>query len=463
MSSFEIFAVLITLAALFGYVNHRVLKLPATIGLMVMALVLSLVLLAVGQISPRFLEFAQTILETIDFNETLMTVMLGFLLFAGALHVNLDDLREQGKVILLLATVGVTTSTFLVGGASFLILNRLFDFQVPWLYCLLFGSLISPTDPIAVMGILKSLGAPKSLETKITGESLFNDGVGVVVFLAIAGLIGFGHAGGHEANTPQPLHGEVQQVAASHGEEPATAHGTAGHGKAEEADHGPSWTEIAQLFVAEAGGGIFIGLILGLLAFWMLRSVDNYQVEILISLALVAGGYALCSRLHVSGPLAMVVAGLLIGNHGRTLAMSDQTREHLDTFWELVDEIANAVLFVLIGLEILVLSYTGKFFLAGVLLIPTVLLCRMIAVAGPISIMRWRRTFTPHAVKILTWGGLRGGISVALALSIPKVIDGQPVAERDVLLCITYTIVVFSIIVQGLTIGGLVKRSLDRG
>ena len=300
------------------------------------------------------------------------------------------------------------------------------------------------------MGILKSLGAPKSLETKITGESLFNDGVGVVVFLAIAGLIGFGGVGHSEsASTSAPT--------AVH----ASAEAGVSHAAEEPEEHDASWTSIARLFVAEAGGGIFIGFVLGMIAFWMLRSVDNYQVEILISLALVAGGYALCSRLHVSGPLAMVVAGLLIGNHGRSFAMSESTRDHLDTFWELIDEIANAVLFVLIGLEILLLSYTAQLFLAGVLLIPVVLVCRMIAVGTPVSMLRRFRAFTPHAVKILTWGGLRGGISVALALSIPRTLGGAPVPERDVILCVTYTIVVFSIVVQGLSVSALVRRALQ--
>jgi len=461
MSHFEIFAVLISLAALFGYLNQRVLRMPTTIGLMIMALGLSLVLLAVGQVSPPLFELAQRTLESIDFNETLMSVMLGFLLFAGALHVNLNDLREQGRVILLLATVGVLVSTFLVAGASYLILNTLFGLGVSWIYCLLFGSLISPTDPIAVMGILKSLGAPKALETKITGESLFNDGVGVVIFLAIAGIIGFGHGGEHESTHPPDTAETVVHAAPI---EPGTTipSSAEGHGPAANGDpHGESsWGDIARLFVAEAGGGVFIGLVLGMIAFWMLRTVDNYQVEILISLALVAGGYALCARLHVSGPLAMVVAGLLIGNQGRTLAMSKVTRDHLDTFWELVDEIANAVLFVLIGLEVLILNYTGKLFLAGLIMIPSVLLCRMIAVGTPISLMRLRRQFTPHAVKILTWGGLRGGISVALALSIPRSIGGEPVPEREILLCITYTIVIFSIVVQGLTVGSLIRRAI---
>jgi CPA1 family monovalent cation:H+ antiporter len=420
VSLFEILALLVSLAALFSYVNHRVLRLPTTIGLMVLGLALSLGLIGLGYFSPAVIEWARRLLSSVDFSRTLMHGMLGFLLFAGALHVNLDDLRERKWAIALLATVGVLVCTFLVGGLAWAIFGPVLGLEVPFLYCLLFGALISPTDPIAVMGILKSLGVPRSLETKITGESLFNDGVGVVVFLAIAGLLGFGHS------VPEP----VGAVA------------------------------VARLFVAEVGGGALLGLLLGWIAFGLLRSVDNYQVEILLSLALVAGGYALCNRLHLSGPIAMVVAGLLIGNHGRTFAMSDRTRQHLDDFWELVDEILNAVLFVLIGLEILVLQLNARYLLAGLLMIPAVLLARFLAVGGTLSLLRRWREFTPHAVKILTWGGLRGGISVALALSIPATVAGHPVPEREILLTVTYAVVAFSIVVQGLTVGALIERYL---
>lgn len=422
MTFFEIFATLISLAALFGYINFRFLKLPTTIGMMAMALVLSLILIWVGQYSPSVFESARGLLESIDFNQTLMHSMLGFLLFAGALHVNLNDLREQKWVVALLATVGTVLSTFLVGIAAWSVLDGLFDLGVPFIYCLLFGSLISPTDPIAVMGVLKRIGVPKSLETKITGESLFNDGVGVVIFLAISGVIGFGHAPDATAVT--------------------------------------SGGEIAKLFLLEAGGGALIGLVLGLLAFWLLYTIDNYHLETLISLALVAGGYALANRLHLSGPIAMVIAALIIGNHGREIAMSETTRSNLDTFWELIDEVLNAILFLLLGLEVLVLTFDRKLFAAGVLMIPVVLLVRFVSVGLPIVIRRRFRSFTPHAVKILTWGGLRGGISVALALSIPKTLHGEPVAHREVILAVTYVIVVFSIIGQGLTVGPFVRRCL---
>ena len=405
MRLFDIIAILISLSAVFSWLNYRVLKLPTAIGLMLSALLMSLVLQL-----PLFggLEHqAEEMLVSIDFDQTLLHGMLSFLLFAGALHVNLNDLAQQRWVIGILSTVGVVGATFLIGGGAYYLFAWL-DIEVPFIYCLLFGSLISPTDPIAVLGILKSAGAPKTLETKITGESLFNDGVAVVVFLVLAGI-------------------------------------ASGEGEA-------SATSIATLFVKEAIGGLVFGLLTGSLAFYMLKRIDNYQVEVLVTLALVTGGYAAAEHLHLSAPIAIVVAGLLIGNHGRRSAMSDKTREHLDTFWELVDEILNAVLFVLIGLEVLVISLRDDYLLAGVLAIPLILAVRLFSVGLPITLMRPFRTFTPGVVSILTWAGLRGGISVALALSLPS---GE---MRDLLLTVTYVVVVFSIVVQGLSLGPLVKR-----
>ena len=408
MDLFEIIAILLTLTALFSFINHRYIRLPVTIGLMLIALLLSLSLIFVGQFIPGIKERALVLLQSIDFDEALLHGMLSFLLFAGALHVNINDLRKQYLVIIGLATVGVILSTFIIGCLSWLMLDAL-GLTLPFIYCLLFGALISPTDPIAVLGILKNVGAPKSLETKITGESLFNDGVGVVVFLIIAAVA----AGGHDVSA----------------------------------------TGIGLLFMQEVAGGGALGFGLGLTAYWMLKSIDNYQVEILLTLALVTGGYALAEFLHLSAPIAVVVAGLLIGNHGRSFAMSDTTRDHLDTFWELVDEILNAVLFVLIGLEIMVLKFTYLELAAGFLAIPLVLLARFISVFMPVTFLRSFHTFSPHVIKILTWAGLRGGISVALALSLPA----GP--EREVILTLTYTVVVFSILVQGLTIGKLIKKT----
>ncbi|MCZ6799259.1 MAG: sodium:proton antiporter [Nitrospirae bacterium] len=406
MDLFELLALVLTLAAGFSYLNERIIRLPVTIGVMLIALVLSLLLHLIDQWGFTLKDQAAVWLSSIDFNQTLMHGMLSFLLFAGALHVNLNDLAKNKWVIGSLAVVGTLLSTFLLGWVTWVVLGWL-GFNISFLYCLVFGALISPTDPIAVLGILKRAGAPKSLETKITGESLFNDGVGVVVFITILEIA----TGSHELSV--------------------------GH--------------IAGLFLQEAVGGAVFGLGIGYLAYLLLKSVNNYQVEILITLALVTGGYALAQALHLSGPLAMVIAGLVIGNQGRLFAMSESTREHLDVFWELIDEILNVVLFVLIGLEVLVLTFTQEYVTAGLLLIPLVLLGRLVSIGIPLAILQRFRTFTPGAIWVLTWGGLRGGISVALALSIPK----GP--ERDLIVAITYMVVVFSILVQGLTVGQLIR------
>ncbi|MGD8926259.1 MAG: sodium:proton antiporter [Thioalkalispiraceae bacterium] len=399
-------ALLITLAALFSYLNYRFIRLPNTIGIMIISLILSILLLVIGKFGWTDLIFyTNHVLRGINFHEALMQGMLSFLLFAGALHVNLNDLKQQQMVIGVLATFGVITSTFVLGTLTWVVLNAL-NIPLSYIYCLLFGALISPTDPIAVLGILKNARVPKSLETKITGESLFNDGIGVVVFLVILGIATSGHD--------------------------VSAH------------------SIGLLFVREAIGGIVFGLALGAVTYYLLKDVDNYQLEVLLTLSAVMGGYALCSWLHISGPIAVVVAGLFIGNHGRSLAMSEKTRQHLDTFWELIDEILNAVLFVLIGLEVLLLSLKTEYFLAALAIIPLVLFSRFVSVGTPILFLSKLRRFTPGVVQIMTWGGLRGGISVALALSLPLGL------EREIILALTYAVVIFSIIVQGLTIGRMV-------
>lgn len=413
MNITDVLALLITLAALFSYLNAKLIKLPTTIGLLLISLLMSLAIIASGSVGLGLEDSARQLLGSIDFNQTLMHGMLSALLFAGALHVHLDELARQKWVVAILASVGVVTSTFLVGFAAYYLFGLL-GLGIPLIYCLLFGALISPTDPIAVLGILKTVGAPKSLETKIAGESLFNDGVAVVVFLVLLSFAGAGH----------------------------------GHGEAE-----LSASAILTLFAQEAIGGAIFGLVAGYITYKMLESIDNYQVELLLTLALVLGGYSLAMKLHISGPIAIVVAGLLIGNSGRRFAMSDKTREHLDTFWELVDEVLNAILFVLIGLEVLVLAYQPQYLWAGLIMIPVTLLARFLSVGAPISLMKKRRTFSPRVIRILTWGGLRGGISIALALSLPAG------TEREALLVITYVVVVFSILVQGLTVGKLVVRN----
>jgi monovalent cation:H+ antiporter, CPA1 family len=407
MNLFDILAILITLTAIFSYINHCTLKLPMTIGVMLIGLIMSLAMLALKPLGLDLTTQATAILGAIDFNQTLMHGMLSYLLFAGALHVNLADLAKQKWLIASLATLGVLVSTVIIGFLLSILLNFI-GIDLPFMYCLVFGALISPTDPIAVLSILRTAHAPKSLETKITGESLFNDGVGVVVFMLISG-IAFGGS----------------DITAS---------------------------SVVIYFLEEALGGVIFGFIVGGITYAMLKRVDNYQVEILLTLALVTGGYALAETLHFSAPIAVVVAGLMIGNHGRLLAMSEITREHLDTFWELIDEILNAVLFVLIGLEILVITFDLQLLIAGGLAIVIVLTARFISVGVPIFFIRKYRELTPGVTKILTWGGLRGGISVALALSLPAS------AERETILAITYCVVVFSILVQGLTIGKLIKR-----
>jgi len=415
---FNLLSLLVTLTAVMAWVNLRWIRLPGTIGLMVLSMLFSLALVAMEGAGLGSGRIAAT-LEQLDFGETLLHGMLGALLFAGALHLDLHDIREKKWPITILATVGVLISTLVVGGGAWLLFGAL-GFHVPLAFCFLFGALISPTDPIAVGAILQKAGVPESLLVKVTGESLFNDGVGVVVFILIL---------------------EVATGGAAHG-------ATAGEAAAAAAGLG----DILHLVLLEVGGGIVFGAAVGALAYWMLLVVDSYQVEVLITLAIVTGGYALAQALHVSGPLAMVVAGLLIGNQGRAYAMSEEVEENMDTFWELVDEFLNAVLFVLIGMEVLVLDLDPRALVAGLAAIPLILAARFVSVGLPVTVLRRFMAFSPHAVKILTWSGLRGGISVALALSLP------PGPTRDLVVTVTYVVVVFSIVVQGLTVGPVARR-----
>ena len=409
MSIFGIIAVLITMVAIASYVNYRYIKLPTTVGLMVIGLGLSLGLVGLNVVGVDIETPAQEFLAQIDFGEALMKGMLSFLLFAGALRINLNDLAKQKYIIGTLATGGVIASTFIIGTAIYLA-TSLLDLTLPYIYCLVFGALISPTDPVAVLSILKSVKAPKTLETKIAGESLFNDGVGVVVFTVLVGIA----VGGGTGST------------------------SIGH--------------VIALFAEEAIGGVAFGLVIGWVAYRIIKDVDNYTVEILITLALVTGGYALAHTIHTSGPIAIVVAGLLIGNHGRRFGMSETTRDHLDKFWELIDEILNAVLFVLVGLEILILAFTWNYLVLGLIAIPVVLAARFASVWSAINLLKFRREFSRNATAILTWGGLRGGISIAMALSLASG------ATKDMIVSITYVVVVFSILVQGLTISKLVRK-----
>jgi CPA1 family monovalent cation:H+ antiporter len=382
---YSIITILIVLSALFGYINVRVLKLPITIGLMVITIVFTIIIIAISQFDDTLLLHERELIGSINFKEVLFDIMLSFLLFAGALHTNFEQLKIQRWPVLVFATAGVLVSTFLVGTIMFFVL-QLIDLNVDFIYCLLFGALISPTDPIAVLGILKQAGAPKKLETKIVGESLFNDGVGVVIFLTILEIA----KGGAEV--------------------------TFGH--------------VAEMFAVEVLGGIALGLLLGWITFRLMKSIDDYDVEVIITIAAVMGGTLLAQNFHLSAPLAMVSCGLMVGNDTmRNQAMSKITETYVDKFWELIDVLLNTILFVLIGL-----------------------ICRYLSLWHPIKFFAKKLEFIPNTNLIMTWGGLRGGISIALALSLTKDM------HRELFLVITYIIVVFSIIGQGLTVGPLIKR-----
>lgn len=407
MELFHLFSILIVISAIFAYINFRYLKLPNAIGLMLVSLFFSFIVLMAGYFFPSIKSAVAEQLNNINFSELLLEGMLSFMLFAGAIHIKYEDLKTEKLSIMLFSTMSVIISTFVVGFSAFYLLN-FFGLEVSLINSLLFGALISPTDPIAVISILKSAGVSKSLETKIAGESLFNDGVAVVVFMTILQLT--------------------------------------------KPDVEISFGSISLLFGQEAIGGILLGGIIGWIGYKLIASIDNYQVEVLITLAIVMGGYTLAHFVHVSGPLAMVVAGLITGNHGKSYGMSDTTAEYVDKFWELIDEILNALLFVLIGLELLVIQTNGTVLLVAFILIAIVLLTRYISVLIPSTFIRLKEKLTNKTLLILTWGGLRGGISIALALSVPNHFN------KDIWVTITYIIVCFSILVQGMTIGKLAKK-----
>ncbi len=408
MDFYHTFTIIIVFAAIFSYINYRFLRLPNTIGIMILSLLASLIMIAVNSLDPNLLVNSREMIRSIDFHEVLMDGMLSFMLFAGAIHINATELKKEKATILTFSTAGVLISTIIIGTSLFWVCT-LFDLNIGYIYCLLFGALISPTDPIAVMGILKEANIPKAMEIRIVGESLFNDGIAVVVFISILQIINAG------LDNLQP-------------------------------------GQILFLFLREAGGGLLLGILLGYIGFYTLRSIDFYKVEIIITLAIVMGGYYLADVLHVSGPLAMVVAGIITGNQARHFGMSEITRDYVDKFWEIIDEILNAVLFFLIGIEMIVVEFSMQHLWIGLIGIVIVLLARYMSVLIPFLFLRKNNVFQKHALTILTWGGLRGGISVALALSLPK-------SEfSDFFVTITYIIVLFSIIVQGLTIGRVVKK-----
>ncbi|MEZ4801755.1 MAG: sodium:proton antiporter [Gelidibacter sp.] len=409
MEYYSIISILVVLAALFGFINARFLKLPTTIGLMVITILFTLVVLLIGLFNDTLLIHERELISNIDFETVLLDVMLSFLLFAGSLHTNFEELKIQRAPVIVFATVGVLISTALVGMGMYFVL-QLMGLNIEFIYCLLFGALISPTDPIAVLGILKKAKAPKRLETKIVGESLFNDGVGVVVFLTIFSI--------------------------------ASAPGST-----------LEFMDIAKLFGQEVIGGIVLGLFMGYGTYKLLKAIDNYEIEVIITIATVMGGSLVAHYFHVSSPLAMVTAGLFVGNDiVRNAAMSEKTETYVDRFWELVDVLLNTILFVLIGMELLVLNFETSYVIAGLVAVPLVLICRYASLWLPIKFFSKRLDFVPKTNLIMTWGGLRGGISIALALSLTDTM------YRELFLIITYIIVVVSIIGQGLTVEALVKR-----
>ncbi|MDA3914331.1 sodium:proton antiporter [Oleiagrimonas sp.] len=404
---FNIAVIVLVLTALLAYVNHRFVRLPSAIGVMVIALLGSLILAALnGMGFPGLHHYETSLLSSIDFPEVVFKGLLSMLLFAAALGVDFSDLRSYRWHIAALAVLGTVASTLLIGFAVWTALSWVgLSLSLP--YCLIFGALISPTDPVAVAGIIRQAGAPRSMDVVISGESLFNDGIGVVLFTILLGMI----AGGGS----------------------------------------PDWTHGAILLAREAGGGLIYGLVLGYITYRLLRSIDNYQVEITITLAAVLGGYALAREMEVSGPLAMVVAGLVVGDRGRELGMSEVTRKHHDEFWELLDWMLNSVLFVLVGLEFASVTFSAKVLLVAAGMIVVALLARLLCAGLPMAVLSRYFTMPRGAWQVLTWGGLRGAISVALALSLP------PGPSRDLILGMTYYIVVFSILVQGLSIGKVVR------
>lgn len=407
MDALSAAAALIALTALFSWINQKYIRQPQSIALLLFSLVLSLALVAIGKLGFDPQHLGRKAIESIELDRALLDSMLSFLLFAGALHVDLGEIARRKWAVGFLASFGVLVSALIAGTALWWIFGAL-GHPVPFIWCLLFGALISPTDPIAVLAILKQAKAEKSLAGKMAGEALLNDGFGVVLFVLFLGIA----VGGEEA----------------------------------------TFAHVSLLFAREVLGGALLGLALGYVCYRMLSTVDNYQVEILLTLALVMGGYALARAMHLSGPIAIVVAGMLIGGVARKYAMSPVSRERLDVFWELLDEVLNAVLFVMIGLELLRLELDVTYAWAAALAIPAVLAARFLSVGFAALVPGLRQDFPPYVIGILTWGGLRGGISVALALALPS----GP--HRPAIITVTYVVVLFSILVQGLTLSRLLRR-----
>ncbi len=407
MDLYYTFSILIVLSALFSYVNSRYLKLPPAIGIMLLAIITSISLVALGKTHPVFAQYFSGLVASVDFPAVLMNAVLNFLLFAGAIHISMQDLHKQRLPILILSTVGVMLSTFLVGTLMYVLLIQL-GMEVPFIQCLVFGALISPTDPLAVIAILKRAGIGKPLEIKIAGESLFNDGLAVLLFAILLQL-----AQGNEVDI--------------------------------------TFRNVAGLFVQEAVGGLVVGLLLGYIGSQAIKSIHDYQVTVLITVAIVMGGYLVTRYLHISGPLTMAAAGLVIGNYGKKTAMSATDKDYLDKFWEMIDEILNAMLFLIIGLELLLIPDIQQYWIIGCLSIVIVLMSRYLSILLPMWMIPGIGRFDTKTMAVLVWGGLRGGVSVALALTI------DPHLNQNLFLSATYYVVVFSIVVQGLSIGKLIS------
>ena len=413
MELYYTFSVLIVLASFFAYLNVRFLKLPGTIGIMIIAMLVSVAIRLLGdQYFPETTKEFFLLIQEFDFTEILMGAMLNFLLFAGALHINVSDLRDHKWPILTYASVSVVLSALIIA-LLFYTVAPMLGLEIPFIYCLLFGTLISPTDPIVVLGILKEAKVPKMIETKITGESLFNDGVAVVMFAVVLKM-------------------------------------------ATDVDFDASLGSVSKLFLLEAGGGVLLGALLGFTASNVMKKIDDYKVSVLITLSIVMGGFLIAKELHFSSPLAMVIAGLIIGNFGKSVAMSETTRDYLSKFWELIDEILNAILFLFIGFELLMLPDLQEQLLLGVVAIFICLLARTLAMFIPASTILRKNTYSKGSLTTMVWGGIRGGVSIALVMSIPNSVG----EIKDVLLEVTYIVVLFSIVVQGLTVGKVAKRVL---
>lgn len=407
MDNFLLVTILVTICAAFSYINIRFLKLPPTIGLMLIALVSSLVIIVEGKINSGFHVYIENLVKRIDFSSVLLNIMLSFMLFAGSIHVSAKQLKQQRTAVLAFSTLGVAISTFVYGTLIFFVF-RLFSEDVNYVYCLLFGALISPTDPIAVLSILKGTKIPQEMEIVISGESLFNDGVGVVFFVSIMEIVKTG----------------VENF---------------------------SMGTVGLLFAQEVLGGLALGIAISYLAYFLIKKIDHYQTEVLVTLALVMCCDAIARKLHVSAPLAVVAAGLVFGNKVNHSAMSEKAIDYGNKFWELIDDFLNAMLFVLIGLQLVVMPFNMNYVGIGLIAIPILLLARWVSIVLPMIFMKNRELYNFKTAKIITWGGLRGGLSVALALSLPEN------HYKELIVVVTYVVVIFSIVVQGLTTERLVK------